>query len=534
MAKKTVHDKAGDALSRLRKEAEKAISKVGGIPTPEFSSMEVSDLLHNIQVQQIELEMQNDELRISNEQLELQRAKFAGLFDLAPVGYFILNHFGIIEEVNAIGLQMLNVTKNLVINRRFQNFVYLNETEIFSSFLQSLRFSDYKHSCQITLQTYGGDTFHAQLEGISTPKNPGENIRFYIALFDITERTNAALKLSNANERLNIALSSSAAGTWEINLKTGEIFLDNFSRDIFGFQDEQFDGRSETFLSAIYPDDRKMVEEKLQEALSLEKELDIEYRVICQAYKICYVAARGHVGYNEQTETRNFVGILIDISQKKQLEHEADELRLSQQKNIMAATLQAQENERKRISETLHDSVSQLLYGIKLNLQNQHPENDQLKKVNQLIELSIQETRNIAFELAPSVLTDFGLAITIEEMCKRLSTATLSIKATLAGLMQRLDPAMEISIFRIVQELVNNSIKHAQATVINITLLKKNNHIAIEVIDDGKGFIYIETHRTYTGSGLSSIKNRLSVYNGTLDIDTMPGKGTKVLIGLKE
>jgi PAS domain S-box-containing protein len=531
--KKNQYINAKDTLVLLRSEAEKAMSGNEGRPDPQLQSMDIKDLLHNIQIQQIELEMQNDELKISNEELELQRAKFAGLFDLAPVGYFILNNFGVIEEVNTIGLQLLDMPKKNVLHRRFQNLIAINETTLFTSFLNSLRYTDNKHTCQLTMQIPGGKTFHAQVQGIATQKSTIDSTRYYIGVIDITDRINDALTLSKANERLNIALNASSAGTWEINLKSGRIFLDNYSKNILGFTHANFDGRSDTFLGIIHHEDRERVQSQLLLALDKESELDIDYRVTCPDGKTKYVAVRGHVVYVGK-DLNSFVGIVMDIDHKKQLENEAQALKLSQHKTITAATLQAQEKERKRISEALHDSVSQLLYGIKLNLQNLDKDDERSKKVHDLLELAIQETRNIAFELAPSVLTDFGLPITIDEMCKRLNNSKLNIKLIAHGLQQRLDPAAEISIFRIIQELVNNCIKHAEATVIRITLVKKDNTITIEVQDNGNGFIYHDNETYLNGSGLASIKNRISLFNGTLQVNSTPGKGTKVLITLKE
>jgi PAS domain S-box-containing protein len=533
LPKKKHHISNKDTLTLLRNEAEKVMSDSEKWPDPKLKSTDINDLLHNIQIQQIELEMQNDELKISNEELELQRAKFAGLFDLAPVGYFILNHLGVIEEVNAIGLQLLDTPKRSVLHRRFQSLIAINDTTLFTSFLKSLRHTDSKHVCQLTMQIPGGKTFHAQVQGIATQKSAADSMRYYIGVIDITERINDALKLSKTNERLNIALNASSAGTWEINLKTGRIFLDDYSKNILGFSDADFDGRSDTFLNVIHHEDKERVQAQLLQALEKEKELDIDYRITCPNGKNKYVAARGHVVY-VGNDLNSFVGIVMDIDHKKQLENEAQALKLSQHKVITAATLQAQEKERKRISEALHDSVSQLLYGIKLNLQNLETDNERADKVHNLLELAIQETRNIAFELAPSVLNDFGLSIAIDEMCKRLINNKLSIKALTHGLKQRLDPQAEISIFRIIQELVNNCIKHAEATLINIALIKKGNTITIEVQDNGNGFIYHDTETYLNGSGFASIKNRISLFNGTLQVNSTPGKGTQVLITLKE
>jgi signal transduction histidine kinase len=146
--------------------------------------------------------------------------------------------------------------------------------------------------------------------------------------------------------------------------------------------------------------------------------------------------------------------------------------------------------------------------------------------------MAITETRNISFELAPSILTDFGLPATIDELVKRLSGRNMVIKAKISGFNERLNLQLEISIFRIIQELINNCMKHAEATLIKLDI-RKNKGISIEVKDNGKGFNVEEQERAPGGSGLSSIKNRLSLYNGQMKMLSEPGSGTTVIINLQ-
>jgi signal transduction histidine kinase len=186
----------------------------------------------------------------------------------------------------------------------------------------------------------------------------------------------------------------------------------------------------------------------------------------------------------------------------------------------------------------LHDSVSQLLYAIQLKIDSLNlpisEYNGTFQNINTLITEAIKETRNISFELAPSILTDFGLAITLEEMTKRLSTETLSIQTKVTGLKRRLRLEMETNIFRIIQELVNNAIKHAQATSITIELINRNKLIEIVVRDNGVGFDTRERRAYHKGSGLSSIKNRVSLFNGKMQVESRPGKGTTTTLLLKD
>src|SRR3954462_8188260 len=117
-----IYDKS-EQLRLFRDKAEALISKNKETHQSPNTHLEMEELLHELQVFQIELEMQNDELRISHDHLEAERAKFSGLYDLAPVGYFILNKIGEVEEANLTGLQMMGIIKSQIIGRRFQDYV---------------------------------------------------------------------------------------------------------------------------------------------------------------------------------------------------------------------------------------------------------------------------------------------------------------------------------------------------------------------------------------------------------------------------
>jgi len=381
---------------KLRREAERFLATNAEDSAGAANSrQEIETLLHEIQVQQIELEMQNDELRLANNELELQRSKFAGLFDLAPVGYFILDAFGVIKEVNNTGSQMLQLPINKITGKKFEIFLARGELELFTNFLEAIQVDEIRDSSPLTM-IRRGQKFYAQVAGIVPPENSPENIRCYIAVIDITDR------------------------------------------------------------------------------------------------------------------------------KKAELEHE---------KQILAATIHTQENERKRISEALHDSVGQLLYGIKLKLDQQSVSAELVKDLHKLLDQAIAETRNISFELAPSILKDFGLPVTVDEMAKRLCTRYLSIQVDIS-LRKRLELNTEITIFRVIQELVNNSIKHAEATKIVITV-RKENAIVIEVSDNGLGFDP-KSRKASAGSGLSAIRNRISLYGGEMYIDSAPGRGHCTIVTLTE
>lgn len=519
-------------VNGLRSKAEKMLADIGQRKLMADDD-DIQVLFQELQVHQIELEMQNDELKRANEELELQQLKFSSIYNLAPLGYFILNSYGIIEEVNNAGAFLIEGGKAGLLGKRMTQFVAPEFTDTFYRFFKDMQATQAKQSCQLKMRSRANIEFYAQIEGTAiNALITGGQPQYYIAVIDITERIEAEKNLAETKERLELSLEASSAGTWELELDTMKFYLDEFNYHICAIPEGGFDGRYLTFINLIYPDDRQMVDEQFRKSINYEKEIDVVCRLINKQGGVCYAGIRGHV-INEPGQTKRLVGIMIDITDKKRIEEETVVLKYNQQRLIALATLNAEEGERRRISDALHDSVSQLLYGIKMKLGTLDVGHTKAHiDISTLIDQAIQETRNISFELAPSILLDFGLPATIDELVKRLSGPNMKIQAKVIGFATREDLLLETSIFRMIQELINNCMKHSHASLVSINVKKGKHIIEIQVQDNGVGFDYHQQETSASGSGLRSIKNRISIYNGELAVDSVPGKGTVVKIVL--
>ncbi|HYK77964.1 MAG TPA: ATP-binding protein [Daejeonella sp.] len=243
---------------------------------------------------------------------------------------------------------------------------------------------------------------------------------------------------------------------------------------------------------------------------------------------------------DEHGKPLQIIGIAQDITGDKKVEDNRIRLKLKQQKAISKAILKTQEEERKRIAEALHNGLGQVLYGVKLSLDILDPDTSNPKKNNKeikktirhLLDDAIEETRTISFELMPAILKDFGLAIAIRDLLrKKLAKTSIRVSIHFSGLKNRLDPDLEIAIFRIVQEIINNVIKHAHASSISLNINKVSDYIQMKITDDGLGFNY-EKALNSKGFGMRSIMNRLELLNGHLNIDSEPEKGSVFLIDI--
>jgi PAS domain S-box-containing protein len=524
--------KDNSMLDILREKAEQLLSASKNSNT-DVEMMEVKRLFHELQIHQLELEMQNDELQNATVELERRRIDFSNLFELAPTGYFVTNQTSIIQNVNFAGTKLLGVDKGNLINKPFLLNIHQEDRDLFYVYFHKLFSNDNAQTCYLRLVKQNQEVLTVQIVGIAT-KSTAVNTICYLTVTDVSEKQKAEQKLKEANKTLEIALEASSTGIWEIDIITGKIYLDDFCHALYGFEKGGFDGNYDTLISRTYLHDRKNVDHDMRQAILQEKEFNIKFRVNVPNYGIKYVQARAQV-VTDLHQKKRFIGTFIDISDKTMMEIEASRIKEEQQQMILSAGLQAEENEKKRISEILHNGIAQMLYAVKLNI-NQLKNTEEKPSFDHLMQLlnqSIRDVRNVSFELAPSILTDFGLAATLEDMAGRLSNSQLSVQTKVNHIAKSLPFQIQLNIFRIIQELVNNSIKHGKASLIQIEVNKKAKNTFIIVTDNGIGFEANKEDETPKGIGLSSIKNRLRLYKGTLTIESFPGAGTTVQISLR-
>lgn len=212
---------------------------------------------------------------------------------------------------------------------------------------------------------------------------------------------------------------------------------------------------------------------------------------------------------------------------------------LETEKQLLAtqSLLKGQEDERSRLAKDLHDGLGGLLSGVKLQLgamkgnlilTEEHGRifNNALIKLDE----SISEMRRVAHNMMPEALMKLGLQHALQDYCESLSQSQpFTIETAFYGLENRLEPSVEIVVYRIVQELVNNAVKHSGATTILAQVMSQDNLITITVEDNGKGFEQSKLEELRT-AGMQNIQSRVNYLRGTIDIQSSPGKGTSVHI----
>jgi len=211
------------------------------------------------------------------------------------------------------------------------------------------------------------------------------------------------------------------------------------------------------------------------------------------------------------------------------------------EKRVIQSVVEGENNERKRISKELHDSLGQSLTAASLNFSAVKNDISNLEKQKaekfllglEFLNAAIEESRNIAHNLMPKAIDDFGLVPSLNSLFNQIdkfSGINIKFYENLEG--RRLPRQVEFNLYRITQEALNNAIKHAHATEIFVQLMLHQNDLIYTFEDDGKGFIVDPQSLGKRGLGLSSIDNRVKAMSGTLEIDSSPKRGTAITIEL--
>ena len=210
---------------------------------------------------------------------------------------------------------------------------------------------------------------------------------------------------------------------------------------------------------------------------------------------------------------------------KQKQKNKLAQIRIEEQQKGLSAVIHAQEEERKRIAKDLHDGIVQQLGGLKLGLQKvfSGKENDETNKIVEILDNSAQELRELSHKMMPRALGELGLIPALEDMLENsLGNSTIIHQFEHFGINSRFSEKIEIAIYRISQELINNVIKHSGASKVNVQLFKTGNDVILIVEDNGEG---IKDDKK-DGIGLMNISSRLDTINGKVNFEPSPESGT--------
>lgn len=239
----------------------------------------------------------------------------------------------------------------------------------------------------------------------------------------------------------------------------------------------------------------------------------------------------GGFTYNNQRKKRR-----IAIQQTEIEKQRADNLMKNQELATIDAMISGQEKERKKIAQDLHDDLGSSLTTIRLYFENLKDHfkagtsSEIYMRTDKLLEDTYKTIREMSHSRHNGVLASKGLIPSMETLGKNLTdSGKLRVNIYHNGMDRKLENSLELNIFRMLQELLNNVVKHAEASSATINVIGTDTNISLMVEDDGKGFIKTQNKKS-NGLGLYSIETRIEEMGGTFEVDSSPGNGTTISI----
>lgn len=224
-----------------------------------------------------------------------------------------------------------------------------------------------------------------------------------------------------------------------------------------------------------------------------------------------------------------FLGLFIIQRNRRKAQAEKDAVIIEEREKGLHAVIDAAENERRRIAKDLHDGIGQQLTGVKMAMQQLTGENDKIKSIENIINETSLEVRSLSHRMMPKMLEEDGLLPALEDLFKKtFGLNNIPYEFNQIGLENRVDSKIELSVYRVAQEIVNNILKHAQATQIMIDVMRKSDKLIFLIEDNGKGF----DPNKKSGLGLQNMETRLSTISGKINIDSEIGKGSSFTINI--
>jgi len=230
-----------------------------------------------------------------------------------------------------------------------------------------------------------------------------------------------------------------------------------------------------------------------------------------------------------------FLFLFVIVYQRRMIKNQVvlRQLQDEKQSDLLNAVFETQETERKRLAEDLHDSVGQVLSAIKMNLHRLEKiyesdnTNSLLSDTRKLTDECIQEIRNIIHNVLPPVLTDFGLIDALQALCTKMAQTTdINITFTRNLADERFPSEIELTFYRIAQELFSNAVKHSGASAIQLYITKETDWLVMSFSDNGAGF---DMDNVKHGFGLKNMQSRAHLINGKVHIYTKPENGTLII-----
>lgn len=392
------------------------------------------------------------------------------------------------------------------------------------------------------LRRYDGSVASTISRASITRDKNGKALHLIGATKDISKQEILEKKLAQQltiheedSEKFLLAAKLSFDVIWDWNLITNEVFLGEGFEELFGYVIKDNKGDMiRDWVNYLHPDDKETVVKELQDSIkSTTTHWEHAYRVTRANGSVAKVFVRASIIRDANGKAYRMIGAMQDLSRQNELEEKLEQEIKLKEKQIAEATEDAKDTERSDIGKELHDNINQLLGASKMYVEMaKRGGKDSKMYLNRSSEYTltaIEEIRKLTKGLRSDAIKNLGLCESVKSLTRDLMEVNpIKICCVLDSFQeQTVNDKFKLNVFRIMQEELNNILKHASATEVNIRLSQNKQFIILSIADDGVGF---DTTKKRQGIGVANIKDRAAAYNGVADFISEPGHGCKLTV----
>ena len=335
-------------------------------------------------------------------------------------------------------------------------------------------------------------------------------------------------------QRFQFLSIATKEGIWEYDFINKVAFYNDGMIDLFGYSLEEMADNDTWWRNNIHPQDKKRIIGEMDELLEGSNSVwwgKYQFRSRDGSYKL--ILDRLFVVRDNNGKTLRLIGTMQDLTEIDELQQELDKIRKQQHTNMMKAIFQAEENERKNISEELNENINQVLAAINMHLaQAKHHVNIKgltwLEEAQHLLMDSISGIRTISKSLSPIVLKELGLKVALNELMNELKkNRKITCDLHITDRMEKLiSPEIQTVFYRIAQYQIANIARHSNAKKVSIKIEKGAKKFKLTIADNGKG---IDLKTIQFGKGFANIQEKTDAFEGSFSLESVAGKpGFKV------
>jgi PAS domain S-box-containing protein len=354
-----------------------------------------------------------------------------------------------------------------------------------------------------------------------------QTVAILALLWQRSRRIRIETELVRTNERLRLSMESGRSVGWETDIANQRAHWFGDLRDIFGTSSNSFDGKDNEFQRYVHFEDREHVSKALDDARQNRAPFSEEFRIVQPNGEVRWIVSRGKFEYAKNGEALRMLGMAVDITERKRAEEALS--------SVSRRIIEAHEEERTRIARELHDDINQRLALLAVSLSNlkqKVPASEALKAHVEQVREDVfslgKDVQALSHRLHSSKLEYLGLAAAARGFCQEFSEQNhVEIEFHCGDIPRSLPSEISVSLFRVMQEALQNAAKHSGTRRFEATLERTSDEIQLCIHDSGVGFDTESTNHQQ-GLGLVSMAERLKLVGGQLFIDSKPQCGTTI------